>query len=116
MLHPTSDTIDLQTDLAWDRLHPDCVQSVPTAEFGLSQKLSVTKQACGVMTESVVVPDSSAGTVRDARGTSGFTAIVSSFCDVGVSTPQANMKTAETDIQNTVNFRSICRLPFCLTI
>jgi hypothetical protein len=99
MAHPTSDTIDLQTDLAWERLHPDCVQSVPIVEFGLSQKLRVTKQAAGVMTDSVIVPsDSSAGTVRDSDGAAGFAAIVSSFSDAGVSTPQANMKTAETEI------------------
>ena len=115
-VHPTEDTIDLQVDIAVDRLHPDSVQSVPIEEFGLSQKLRVTLQVAGVMTASVVVPSDSSAVVSfgDADGASGFpgvdTLLVSLLGsgDVGESTPQANMTAAETEIQNTPIVRSIC--------
>jgi hypothetical protein len=87
-LHPTCCTIDRQAALAWSRVHPDSVQSVPTLEFGLSQKLRVTLQLFGVIapvdmpSASVVMPSgSSVVSFGDADGASGFpgveTALVS---------------------------------------
>jgi len=113
-VHPTEDTICLQAVIAADRVHPDSVQSVPIEEFGRSQKLRVTLQAFGVMSESLVIPSgSSVVSFGDADGASGFPGFETSFCDVGESTPQANMTAAE--IQNTPSVRSICWLLFALT-
>jgi hypothetical protein len=58
MAHPTDDTIDLQTEIAWDRLHPVCLQSVPT-EPGASQKLSVTWHPAATAASSPVASSSS---------------------------------------------------------
>lgn len=111
MAHPFEDTIDLQADIAWDRLHPISEQSVPIpATFGLSHQLRVTLQLFGVMTASVVVPSDSPAVVSfgDADGASGFPGFETSFCDVGESTPQAHRKAADTEMQNTPIARSIC--------
>jgi hypothetical protein len=73
--HPFEATIDLQADIAWDRLHPISEQSVPIpATFGLSHQLRVTWQLFGVMTASVVVPSDSPAVASfgDADGASGF--------------------------------------------
>lgn len=113
-LHPTEATIDLQAEIAADRLHPVSVQSVPIEEFGRSQKLRVTLHAFGVMTASLVMPSGSlVVSFDDADGASGFPGTVTSFCDTPggeASMPQANMKTAETDTQKTPILRSICWL------
>jgi hypothetical protein len=112
-LHPTEATIDLQADIAWDRLHPDSVQSVPIEEFGLSQKLRVTVQLFGVMSASLVMPSGSVVSSGDADGAAGFPGSATSLVsllgsgDVGESTPQANMAAAETEIQNTPIVRNI---------
>jgi hypothetical protein len=76
-LHPFEATIDLQADIAVDRLlHPDSVQSVPIEEFGLSQKLSVTEQLFGVMTASLVMPSDSSGVAPSEDGDDGDDASV----------------------------------------
>ena len=121
--HPVCFTSDSQDDIAWDRPHPDSVQSVPI-EPDLSQKLSVTLQLFGVMfavipsgslvvslvVSSVVSLVVSFGDADDASGSPGFeTAPVPLLGsgDVGESTPQANMAAAETEMQNTPIVRSI---------
>jgi hypothetical protein len=115
-VHPTEDTICLQAVMAADRVHPDSVQSVPIEEFGRSQKLRVTLQASGVMSGSLVMPSgSSVVSFGDADSAAGVPGFETSFCDVGESTPQANMTTADTEILNTPSVRSICWFLSALT-